>query len=982
MKRFLSLLLLLAMVLGLVPTAFAAEREDSPTPLTEEDYLTADLMWEGVNATEERMQSKKATPRQTTEAIVAEVTSSPYYAQDSLIRRGEQIFWETTDGIPCGYSPRLSETLRNATASEGYDPATAETVLTTSFAARSGFPGSKDVFLIQPYYGLDENFTTQYVTEAENIAKALGGTATIYRTTDATIDNIAHAIEQGAVVIFDSHGDTDYSSGEDHVSQANSSYICLQTNAGLTADDYEKVTGTYGEYYHAFYGGSYGSMKYYCVDGTAIANHMDGASPKGLLWMAICLSMATDGLHAPLLAKGVEVAYGYSQSVTFQYDYAWEEAFWSQMFLGKTVWEAIACMKDTVGQWDWCHSASYDTIAEARATYCAFPIVVSSEDPYPGHGKVDDLQTVRSSWTLQPPCTHGSTRLVSGTPATCTEEGSISYYLCTQCNAVFADRSLTEQILLSDTLLPATGHSYDGGQVTLPAGCLSQGVLTYTCQACGHSYTEVIDRLGHQYEENICTLCGLQKPVAEPFAPGQSGTYVIAAKVNGQYYALPNTYTNKNSKMIPITVDASQGYVEKSLSSQVALELTYDASTGKYTIFNGSYYLRYASSTNLGGTTDPYFWTLETGKKGTWRFVSETETRGLIYRASAYNYFGGYYIPNVTSTGTEYYDVEILPIGEALPPQIPVDESIVIQHSLNLASDISINYVVKASLLEGYESFQMRCGIPVYEGNVSRDTRWVSLDPVLKGEYYYFTLRGITAVQMTDQIQATLCMFREDGGEYCSNTDVYSVRDYACSQLEKANASQLLKKLCTELLRYGSQAQSYKGYRTDCLADAELQEAHLARLTDLDTVTFQDNNRVLEDLTDPTVTWAGKTLNLDSKVVVKFVADLSQYSGDPKDLSLRYSYTDCAGNPVEGVIPEAVLYHEAKGYYAFDLDTLLAAELRTVITAAVYAGETRVSPTTEFSADAYAVNKTGDLKTLCKALMAYSDTALAYFTQN
>jgi hypothetical protein len=76
-------------------------------------------------------------------------------------------------------------------------------------------------------------------------------------------------------VIFDSHGITDYSNGEDYVSRANSSYLCLKTSTGITSTDMKAVSGTYGTYYHAFNGGN----STYCVNGTAISNHMTKAAP-------------------------------------------------------------------------------------------------------------------------------------------------------------------------------------------------------------------------------------------------------------------------------------------------------------------------------------------------------------------------------------------------------------------------------------------------------------------------------------------------------------------------------------------------------------------------------------------------------------------------------------------------------------------------------------------------------------------------------
>ena len=79
------------------------------------------------------------------------------------------------------------------------------------------------------------------------------------------------------------------------------------------------------------------------------------------------------------------------------------------------------------------------------------------------------------------------------------------------------------------------------------------------------------------------------------------------------------------------------------------------------------------------------------------------------------------------------------------------------------------------------------------------------------------------------------------------------------------------------------------------------------------------------------------------------------------------------------MITVAELYNAKLGFYAFTFDGLLAAELRTVVTVQVYRGETPVSATLQYSADTYGNNKTGALGDLCKALFAYSDSALAYF---
>ncbi|MBP3412401.1 MAG: hypothetical protein J6K89_04005, partial [Oscillospiraceae bacterium] len=123
----------------------------------------------------------------------------------------------------------------------------------------------------------------------------------------------------------------------------------------------------------------------------------------------------------------------------------------------------------------------------------------------------------------------------------------------------------------------------------------------------------------------------------------------------------------------------------------------------------------------------------------------------------------------------------------------------------------------------------------------------------------------------------------------------------------------------------------------------------------------------------------GKSLNLDSKVALKFVFSMGTYTGELSNLTLRVSYKDSTGAEKTLTLTNAALYNPDRGYYAFTLDTLLAAELRSVVSVQIYAGDTPVSCTLRYSADTYGNNKTGQLLTLCKALFAYSDSAKAFF---
>ena len=303
-----------------------------------------------------------------------------------------------------------------------------------------------------------------------------------------------------------------------------------------------------------------------------------------------------------------------------------------------------------------------------------------------------------------------------------------------------------------------------------------------------------------------------------------------------------------------------------------------------------------------------------------------------------------------------------------------------IGHTLNLASDISINLAISKSLLTGFDmdTVYILSELDTYEGNEKTGTKTIKILPTEQGDYYYFTLSGLTAVHMNDRIRSVL-YGTKDGQEYYSPVDNYSITDYAYSQMNKAGMPKSLKILCADLLRYGAKAQIFKSYRTDNLADAAMTEEHRAYLSDIEAVTFGNNNVVLNDLSGAKVTWAGKALDLASKVTMKFIFAPGTYEGDPESLSLRLTFAGINGETKTMTLTGAELYNADRGLYSFTFEGLLAAELRTVVSAQIFDGDVPVSATLQYSADTYGNNKPGTLGDLCKALFAYSDSAREFF---
>ena len=161
-----------------------------------------------------------------------------------------------------------------------------------------------------------------------------------------------------------------------------------------------------------------------------------------------------------------------------------------------------------------------------------------------------------------------------------------------------------------------------------------------------------------------------------------------------------------------------------------------------------------------------------------------------------------------------------------------------------------------------------------------------------------------------------------------------------------------------------------------------MTETHRSYLSDTATLSFTATDSFLGDWENASISWVGKTLDLGSKVGIKFVFNTVNYNGNISDLSMKVTYVNSEGKTTTVTLTGAEVYSPDKGYYSFTFYGLLASELRTAIDVAVYEGNTRLSETMRYSAETYASNTIGKpLEPLTRALFAYSDSAKAYFAK-
>mgnify|MGYP004458222625 CR=1 FL=1 len=100
--------------------------------------------------------------------------------------------------------------------------------------------------------------------------------------------------------------------------------------------------------------------------------------------------------------------------------------------------------------------------------------------------------------------------------ATCTADGHNAYYTCSDCGKVYKDAAgTTETTVAAETIL-ALGHSWGDWTVTTPATEDSTGEESRTCEACGATETQEIPKLTHVHRWTLvaerpatCTSTGL-----------------------------------------------------------------------------------------------------------------------------------------------------------------------------------------------------------------------------------------------------------------------------------------------------------------------------------------------------------------------------------------------------------------------------------------------------------------------------------------
>ncbi len=413
--------------------------------------------------------------------------------------------------------------------------------------------------------------------------------------------------------------------------------------------------------------------------------------------------------------------------------------------------------------------------------------------------------------------------------ATCTEKGYTEGYKCSVCDEVLSGCEKIKKLGHDTVLLNA-----------VEATCETDG---YTgdeyCNRCGETvtvgevipagaHTEVIDAAvavtcttDGLTEGKHCSTCG-EVIVAQEVIPAAGHTEVHTAAVaatctedgltEGSYCSVCNETLSGR------TIITAKGHSIEIIPGKAPTCTTSGMSDGEKCTVCGTVTV---AQTNLQRLGHEYKYT-DNG--------DGTHT-GACIRCDR----------TLAAASHTYTDGVCTACGEGGTLEPIYDGALQFGHSLTLENDISINFIGRGEQLGAYDSFYLECKVPVYSGNELVGYETVNIEPVFNGTNYEFTLLGIPAKMMNNEIEAVFRLTK-DGQEYYSKTDVYSVAEYAYGKLDSTKAADTaeLKAICANLLRYGAMAQTQFGYRTDALVDADMTTAHKAYLTDLNTVEMKD----------------------------------------------------------------------------------------------------------------------------------------------
>lgn len=184
---------------------------------------------------------------------------------------------------------------------------------------------------------------------------------------------------------------------------------------------------------------------------------------------------------------------------------------------------------------------------------------------------------------VEEPHSHSLT-YIAASPASCTQNGNVAYWLCDGCGLYFSDGEASAEISAEDIVIPsahdyeeravpptctergytelicaacgdcvvdessytpAVGHSFGGWEIVEEPSCEEYGERVRRCAECGEPQSQIVQPLGHRYsaevKEATCTEDGYTDYRCTACGDGYRGDYVSAIGHNYVEYTVAAT---------------------------------------------------------------------------------------------------------------------------------------------------------------------------------------------------------------------------------------------------------------------------------------------------------------------------------------------------------------------------------------------------------------------------------------------------------
>jgi len=317
------------------------------------------------------------------------------------------------------------------------------------------------------------------------------------------------------------------------------------------------------------------------------------------------------------------------------------------------------------------------------------------------------------------------------------------------------------------------------------------------------------------------------------------------------------------------------------------------------------------------------------------------------------------------------------------------DESLNPSMNISAGAEMSVSYSITASEVSEFEDFYLLVEKEMADGEIvstaygvvdERTTRNSEERQPLKilsnpetGEpaMYIASYEGINAKEMGDSFTTTLYGVDAEGKIHYRTIETSSMKEYLLSRLNGQTASPELKTMVVDMLKYGAAAQIRLGYNTENLVTADLTEEQLSYAT----------QGIPEAANNAASAGTGAAVNTNITVGAKVQLNLSCiYTTATDPNAVKCVITDSEGK----ILAEIAATNKGNIMFSAIYENVGAKEMRDVINATFYEGETAISQTVSWSVESYVAQvrakttATEDEIAMVNAMLTYGDSVAAY----